>query len=155
MAFQTRLPGIARFVRARVPKHTIEALNTRFAAVATDLATGELVVLDRGELGNAVQASSSLPGLFEPVRIDGRLCIDGNLAAPVPVTVARRLGAMRVIAVDITFRPEEANLGNPVDALYQGFSILTRRLALAEREKADVLIEPPIPPRTGICPPQR
>ena len=45
------------------------------------------LVLDRGEVGRAVQASSSLPGLFEPVRIDGRLCIDGNLAAPVPVTV--------------------------------------------------------------------
>lgn len=144
--------GIARFVSARVRERRIEALDTRFAAVATDLATGELVVLDHGDLGPAVQASSSLPGLFEPVRIGRRLCIDGNLAAPVPVTVARRLGAMRVIAVDITFPPAEASLRNPIDALYQGFSILTRRLAAAEREKAEVLIEPPIPLHYDMSP---
>lgn len=144
--------GIARFVRARVPKAKIEELNTRFAAVATDLATGELVVLDRGDVGRAVQASGSLPGLFEPVRVDGRQCVDGNLAAPVPVSVARSLGALTVIAVDITFPPAEARLDNPIDALYQGFSILTRRLARAEREKADVMIEPPIPVHNDMSP---
>lgn len=59
---------------------------------------------------------------------------------------------MHVIAVDITFPPAEAILGNPVDALYQGFSILTRRLAMAAREKADVLIEPAIPVHRDMSP---
>jgi NTE family protein len=134
--------GIARYVRERVKAPDIESLPVRFAAVATDLHTGEAVILERGDLGRAVQASSSAPGLLEPVRLGGRMLVDGNLAAPVPVAAARRLGARKVIAVDVTFPPVEADLGDPFDALYQGFSILTRRLALEERSGADLLLEP-------------
>lgn len=137
--------GIARFIRERTGGRAIEALPTRFAAVATDLRSGAMVVLDRGDLGRAVQASSSAPGLLEPVLIDGRHLVDGNLVAPVPVDAARRLGAGRVIAVDVTFPPEQADLADPYDALYQGFSILTRKLALEERGRADVMIEPHLP----------
>jgi NTE family protein len=137
--------AIRRFVADRVGARTIESLPMRFAAVATDLRTGELVILDRGDLGIAVQASSSAPGLLEPVRIGARVLVDGNLAAPVPVEAARRLGAKRVIAVDVSFPPEQADLGDPFDALYQGFSILTRRLALDERGRADLVIAPELP----------
>ena len=137
--------AIRRFVADRVGARTIESLPMRFAAVATDLRTGELVILDRGDLGTAVQASSSAPGLLEPVRIGARVLVDGNLAAPVPVEAARRLGARHVIAVDVSFPPEQADLGDPFDALYQGFSILTRRLALEERGKADLVIAPELP----------
>ena len=59
-----------------------------------------------------------------------------------PVVAARRLGARHVIAVDVSFPPEQADLSDPYDALYQGFSILTRKLALAERATADLAIEP-------------
>lgn len=137
--------GIARFIRERTGGRAIEALPTRFAAVATDLRNGDTVVLERGDLGRAVQASSSAPGLLEPVNIGGRSLVDGNLSAPVPVDTARRLGATRVIAVDVSFPPEQADLGDPYDALYQGFSILTRKIALEERGRADVMIEPHLP----------
>ena len=137
--------GIRRFVNDRVKRRTIESLPLPFAAVATDLRTGEMVILDRGDLGLAVQASSSAPGLLEPVRIGKRVLVDGNLAAPVPVEAARRLGARAVVAVDVTFPPEQADLGDPFDALYQGFSILTRKLALDERSRADLMIEPKLP----------
>ncbi|MGE0876600.1 MAG: patatin-like phospholipase family protein [Burkholderiales bacterium] len=144
--------GIARFVRAQVGERSIESLPMRFAAVATDLRSGEAVTLDRGELGLAVQASSSAPGLLEPVRLNGRLLVDGNLAAPVPVRAARRLGAKRVIAVDVSFPPAHADLGDPFDALYQGFSILTRRLALEERAQAEVVIAPDLPKHDDMKP---
>ena len=137
--------AIRRFVAATVGERTIESLPTRFAAVATDLRTGEQKVFDRGDLGLAVQASSSAPGLIEPVRINGGNYVDGNISAPVPVGAARRLGARRVLAVDVTFPPEQADLSDPFDALYQAFSILTRRLALEDRAGADLLIEPDIP----------
>lgn len=137
--------NIARFVRDRARVRDIESLPVRFAAVATDLRSGEPVILDRGDLGRAVQASSSAPGLLEPVRIGGRLLVDGNLAAAVPVDAARRLGARRVIAVDVSFPPEQADLDDPFDALYQGFSILTRKLAMEERGRADLMIEPKLP----------
>lgn len=137
--------GIARFVRTQVRGRTIETLPVRFAAVATDLRTGERVILDRGDVGEAVQASSSAPGLLEPVRRGGRLLVDGNIASPVPVEAARQLGAKRVLAVDVTFPPGQADLDDPFDALYQGFSILTRKLAMEERAGADVALEPRIP----------
>ena len=137
--------GIRRFVVSRLGQRTIESLPVRFAAAATDLRTGDAVILERGDLGRAVQASSSAPGLLEPVRIGSQLLVEGNLSAAVPVDAARRLGARRVIAVDVTFPPEQADLADPFDALYQGFSILTRRLALEERKRADVMIAPDLP----------
>lgn len=137
--------GIARFVRAQIGERRIETLPVRFAAVATDLRTGEAMVLERGEVGAAVQASASAPGLLEPVPWDGRLLVDGNIASPVPVGAARALGAQRVIAVDVTAPPEQSNLADPFDALYQGFSILTRKLAMEERVRADVMLAPEIP----------
>lgn len=136
---------ISRFVNARVGRRTIASLPTRYAAVATDLRTGELVTLDSGDLATAVQASSSAPGLLEPVSIGKRLCVDGSLVAPVPVAIAHSLGARAVIACDVTFPPLEADLMDPFDALYQGFSILTRRLAVQQRTAADVVIAPRIP----------
>ncbi len=143
---------IQRFIAERTGGRAIEALPTRFAAIATDLRSGELVALERGDLGSAVQASSSLPGLVEPVRIGGRLLVDGNLSAPVPVDAARFLGARRVIAVDVSFPPTEADLDDPFDALYQGFSILTNRLATLELARADVPIRPKIPAHNEMGP---
>lgn len=137
--------GIARLVRAHAGERDIASLPTRFAAVATDLYNGEAVILQQGELGRAVQASSTAPGLLEPVRWHGRLLVDGNLSAPVPVRIARRLGARAVIAVDVSFPPDQADIGGPFDALYQGFSILTRRLAIEERATADVMLAPDLP----------
>jgi len=137
--------GIRRFVVQRVGERKIESLPMRFAAVATDLRTGDLAILERGDLGRAVQASSSAPGLLEPVRIGSRLLVEGNLSGAVPVDAARRLGAGKVVAVDVTFPPEQADLGDPFDALYQGFSILTRKLALEERARADLVIAPELP----------
>lgn len=144
--------AIRRFVVERVGALKIESMATRFAAVATDLQNGETRIFDRGDLGLAVQASSSIPGLIEPVRIGERFYVDGNLAAPVPVRAARRLGATRVIAVDVTFPPDQANLGDPFDALYQGFSIVTHRLAQEERAMADVVIAPQLPEHNEMGP---
>lgn len=144
--------AIRRFVVDRVGALKIESMPTRFAAVATDLRSGELKIFDRGDLGLAVQASSSVPGLIEPVHIGGRLYVDGNLAGTVPVRAARRLGANHVIAVDVSFPPEQADFSDPYDALYQAFSILTRRLALEERATADLLIAPELPEHNEMGP---
>jgi NTE family protein len=144
--------GIRRFVERHAGKRTIESLPMRFAAVATDLRSGAMRAFDSGDLGRAVQASASAPGLLEPVRIDGGLYVDGNLSAPVPVDAARSFGAAAVVAVDVSFPPSEADLNDPFDALYQGFSILTRRLALEERARADLVIAPPIPAHSDMEP---
>lgn len=72
-----------------------------FACLATDLATGHEVWLREGSVSTAVRASISQPGLFEPVAQDGRFLVDGSLVNPVPVSLARALGAELVIAVDL------------------------------------------------------
>jgi NTE family protein len=80
----------------------IEDLPKPFAAVAAELATGHEVWLTRGHMLDAVRASTSLPGVFKPVKRDGRWLIDGALVNPVPVSVCRSMGARMVIAVNLS-----------------------------------------------------
>ena len=81
---------------------TIERLERKFVAVATELGTGHEVWLSKGSLVNALKASFALPGIFRPVKINGRWLIDGALVNPVPVSVCRALGARIVIAVNLS-----------------------------------------------------
>jgi NTE family protein len=80
---------------------TIEELDTRFAAIATELGTGHEIWLTRGRLIEAIRASYALPGIFSPVKVSGRWLIDGALVNPIPVSPARALGARVVIAVNL------------------------------------------------------
>lgn len=79
----------------------IEDLPIRFAGVATQIGDGHEIWLRRGSLVDAIRASYALPGVFEPVKVDGRWLFDGAIVNPVPVSVARALGAERVIALNI------------------------------------------------------
>ena len=87
-----KLLGVGEFRELKLP----------FRAVATDLGTGGEVVLGAGNLLQAVRASLSIPGLFSPVWTDHRLLVDGGLVNPVPVSVARDMGAQIVVAVDVS-----------------------------------------------------
>lgn len=79
-----------------------DQLPTRFRAVATDLETGQPVVLDKGDLATAIRASLSAPGLFAPVEHDGRLLVDGGITHNLPVDVARQMGVDVLIVVDVS-----------------------------------------------------
>ena len=81
--------------------HQFDDLPIPFHAVATDLVTGDEVVMSSGSLPNALRASMSVPGVFAPVSIDGRLLVDGGMSNNLPVSVVREMGADIVIAVDI------------------------------------------------------
>lgn len=81
--------------------HMIERMDRRFVAVATELGTGHEIWLTKGRLVDAMHASYALPGIFRPVRINGRWLIDGALVNPIPVSVCRALGARIVIAVNL------------------------------------------------------
>lgn len=80
---------------------TFETLHGHFAAVASELSTGREVVLRTGSVPDAVRASAAIPGLLTPVTIDGRMLVDGGIVNPIPVDVARMLGADLVIAVSV------------------------------------------------------
>ena len=92
---------VSDLVREHVQSMRIEALPKSFAAVATDIASGEEVTIARGDVIDAVRASISVPGVFTPMRVNGRILVDGGLVNPVPVSVARAMGADIVIAVDL------------------------------------------------------
>ena len=93
---------VMKFLRRHIVENIkIENLNLSYAAVATELTTGNEVWFQQGELLDAVRASISLPGLFTPVYLNGRWFADGALVNPVPVSVCRALGAERVIAIDL------------------------------------------------------
>ena len=86
---------------------TFSQLKYEFACVATDISTGEEVVLREGSLVEAVRASISLPGIFTPVRIKGRYLVDGGLVSEVPVSVCREMGAEYVIGVNVIPEPSK------------------------------------------------
>jgi NTE family protein len=92
---------VIEFFRSRFSDRPIEALDIPFAAVATGLHSGSEVWLRTGSTADAVRASMALPGLFTPAQRDGRLLVDGGLVNPVPVSLARAMGADIVIAVDL------------------------------------------------------
>jgi NTE family protein len=134
--------ALQNFINKVVRNQPIEKLRKPFAAVATDLQSGEMVVFQRGNTGQAVRASSSVPGVFQPVSINGREYVDGGLVSPVPVRVARRLGADVVIAVDISARPRYANIAGYTDILLQTFGIMGQAISSNELPDADVVIRP-------------
>ncbi len=84
---------------------TFEGLHKKFGAVATEFGSGHEVWLTKGEVADAIRASYTLPGLFEPVNINGRWLFDGALVNPIPVTLCRSLGAEIVIAVNLVSDP--------------------------------------------------
>lgn len=115
-----------------------------FAAVATDLATGEKVVLRRGSLASAVRASMSLPVVFDPWEIDGRLLIDGGMVSNMPVETAKELfPGYPVIAINLTseLEPRE-KLNTVLSVINQSITILTMQNVQREAELADLLINP-------------
>lgn len=93
---------IEEFLIALIGEQEIEELNIPFAAVATDIWTGEEIVLRNGSLVKAIRASISFPFVFAPVQINGRFLVDGGVVNPLPVNVAKDLGADFIIAVRST-----------------------------------------------------
>ncbi len=93
--------NIVEFLESRLGAHRIEDLSIGFVAIATDLATGEQAVIDRGSVVDAVRASISLPGIIAPFEIGGRQYIDGGLVNPLPFDVARERFGGPVVAVAV------------------------------------------------------
>ncbi|MBU0678996.1 MAG: patatin-like phospholipase family protein [Verrucomicrobia bacterium] len=92
---------VVDFIGRHMKAADIKDMPIPFAAVATDINTGTEVVMRKGDALAAIRASISLPGIFTPVQIDGRMLVDGGLVNPVPVSVLRQMGADYIIAVDV------------------------------------------------------
>src|SRR5271155_2900353 len=123
-----------------------DQLPTPFRGVATDLETGQAVLLDKGDLSIAMRASISAPGVFAPVELNGRLLVDGGLAENLPINVARAMHADVLIVSDVSFPLQpRAALDSALSISNQMLAILVRKDSDRQRASLgpqDILIEP-------------
>ncbi|WLI90629.1 patatin-like phospholipase family protein [Massilia sp. R2A-15] len=134
--------ALQNYVNKAVHNVPMEKLKIPFGAVATDLNSGQPILFQRGNTGQAVRASSSVPSVFQPVKIGNHTYVDGGLVAPVPVRFAREMGADFIIAVNISTQTDAQATLSSLEVLMQTFSIMGQRLNHYELKDADIVIAP-------------
>uniref|UniRef100_UPI00359FF834 patatin-like phospholipase family protein n=2 Tax=Neisseria TaxID=482 RepID=UPI00359FF834 len=132
------------YINRKVGNRPLQDLPLKFAAVATDLDSGKMVAFNRGNTGQAVRASVSIPNVFQPAVIGGRRYVDGGLSAPVPVSAAKNMGANFVIAVDISAKPAKLSEAGFFSYLDQSLNIMSTAALRNELAKADIVIKPQV-----------
>jgi len=126
-------------IMAQTGQQTIEKLPLRFAAVAIEKASRKPIIFNAGHAGLAVQTSSAIEGMFTPVRIRGVQYVDADLVVPMPVRLARALGAVKVLAVDASAHEDKAPAGA---ARFKEGDLRKRALTLPDTLSADVSLQP-------------
>jgi NTE family protein len=132
--------ALQEFVNRMVDERPIERLVKPLAVVATEAKTGRMAVFNRGDTGLAVRASASVPNLFVPPVINGSEYVDGGLTSPVPVKLARAMGADVVIAVDVSWFAQRRNAAG--DGMARNGRSGRYALLAEELDAADVVIAP-------------
>jgi NTE family protein len=134
---------LGEMIRRCFAAQRFEELSLPLAVVATDLGTGEPVVFRQGDLAEAIRASCAFPGLFEPVRIEGRCLADGGLVAPVPTEAAATMGAACVVGVSVEYYQWDSTAPTNI------FQLVSRAIGAVQKHQdgiwksyAAVLIEP-------------
>jgi NTE family protein len=132
------------YVNKNVANKPIEQFPIRFAAVATRLDTGRKAEFIKGNAGQAVRASCSIPNVFVPALIGGQKYVDGGLVSPIPVKTAKNMGADIVIAVDISARPDGTKAMNMFGVLDQTINIMGQQSINEELQQANIVIQPKV-----------
>jgi NTE family protein len=129
-------------IKSMLDEKTFSDVQVPFAVVAADIENGEEVVFNEGSLSDAVRVSCSYPGIFVPQRIGGRLLVDGGILNTVPVSVARRMGADIVVAVDVGFCVQAGEIKNIFAIILQTYQIMGNELNRYQTQHADIVIRP-------------
>ncbi|UIP24639.1 patatin-like phospholipase family protein [Acinetobacter towneri] len=132
------------FVNQHVANKPIEKFPIRFAAVATRLDNGRKADFIKGNAGQAVRASCSIPNVFVPATIGGTQYVDGGLVSPIPVQTAKAMGADLVIAVDISARPTGNQPVSMWGLLDQTLNIMGQQSINQELAQANIVIQPKV-----------
>ena len=141
-----RSAGLEALLARTLAQRRLQDFAIPFVAVATAQRSGCLMLFGTGDAARAIVASSALPGALAPVTIAGQRYADGSLGAPLPVRVARALGAQIVIAVDSTFHAEATVPSGLLNAVFHAGMVMAYNLAAADRDAADLLLQPALPP---------
>jgi NTE family protein len=134
--------ALQAMVNRLIKNQTIENMPMPLGIVGTDLQTGNGVLFQRGDTGQAVRASCSIPGVFQPTIIQGREYVDGGLVSPVPVRYAKQMGADIVIAVNISTEPSSQDSSGSLGILLHTTSIMGKSINTFELDLAQVVIQP-------------
>ena len=139
---------LERFMRTRMPITKFEDLPIPFAVVATDLKTGEPVVMkDEGDVPFAIRASCTIPGWYVPVAdLEGRQLVDGGLVAVIPAAATRALGADIVIAVDVNSAGATfiSSTSSVIGVVLQSMMVIQRSVSRHHCEISDLVITPKV-----------
>jgi NTE family protein len=141
---------IRNFLAKEFGKKTFYDLKLPFKAIACDIETRQEVVLESGPLVDAVMASISIPGVFEPVRLNGRILVDGGIINPLPTNVLARMGVNKMIAVNTLPSPDDVirskkKVANIFDIIVNGVQASEYLLAEIACQSADVALHPIVP----------
>ena len=143
---------IVELLESGIGRTKIEDCQIPFAAVATNVANGDEVIIKEGKLSDAIRASIALPVIFSPVKINDKLLMDGGLINPVPADILKEMGAEIVIAVDVSSRwltsydikGEPVNFKNFYSLVSDVFSVLEYQIAKKILKEADIILRPPV-----------
>ncbi len=135
---------LEEYVNRTVKNTPLEKLKIPFYAVATDIQAGREIVFGTGNAGTAVRASCSIPGIFRPANISGRMYVDGGVVSPVAVDAARKYGADIVIAVDIAGDVDSSQPQGTIETILQSINIMYSKLAAIQLSRADIVIKPKV-----------
>jgi len=127
----------------------IEQCSLPFRATATNVENGKEVILSKGPLVEAIRASIALPVVFQPVKVEGQLLMDGGVSNPVPANIVRQMGADFIIAIDISSRwiridNDLADLQNVPSFIANAFSVMEYEVAQQVLKQADLVMRPPV-----------
>jgi NTE family protein len=141
--------ALQNMINREVQNKSIEQMRIPLGIVATELQSGKGVLFRTGNTGQAVRASCSIPGVFQPTVIGGKEYVDGGLVAPVPVSYAKQMGATLVIAVNISSEPVHQDASGTLGVLQQTISIMQKSINQFELKSADVVITPHLKQMSG------
>lgn len=133
---------LGELIKDHIGEKHIEDADIPLAMVATDVTTGEKVVLKKGPVVDAVMASTCIPGIFNPVEIDQKVLVDGGIVENVPIDTVKILGAERVIGVDLNAKHSYEKPENILDVILNSFHFTLQASARLQTENADVMIKP-------------
>jgi NTE family protein len=132
---------LAKVVAELTENKSFEQCRIPIAVVTTDIEKNERVVFQKGDLQKVVCASCSWPGVFNPVRIDGRLLVDGGIKNSVPTRIAKFIDPGYMVAVDVGFCVKEGKIDNIFEMLLQSFQIMGEELNRYQARISDVMIK--------------
>ncbi len=133
---------LGKLVLSAIGKARIEDAPIPLAIIATDISSGEKVVLRKGEVAPAVMASSAVAGIYLPIRVDGKMLMDGGIIEDVPVSPLRPMGAGVVVAVNLSAERKYRVPEDIIDVLLNAFDIAIDENTKEQVKNADLVIEP-------------